>query len=48
MKYYIIDGKTGNIVRSTNDNSGYPSVWETLVGSDQDYWTPVKLPGEGD
>jgi len=48
MKYYIIDGKTGNIVRSTNDNSGYPSVWETLAGSDQDYWTPVKLPGEGD
>ena len=44
MKYYIIDGKTGNIMRSTNDNSGYPSVWETLAGSDQHYWTLVKLP----
>ena len=46
MKYYIIDGKTGNIVRSTNDKRGYPSVWETRAGSILNYWTFVKLPEE--
>lgn len=46
MKYYIIDGATGNILRSTNDNSGYLSVWQTISGWTQDYWTYVKLPEE--
>ena len=46
MKYYIIDGATGNILRSTDDNSGYPNVWETISGGTQDYWTYVKLPEE--
>ena len=46
MEYYIIDGKTGNILRSTDDNSGYLSVWETISGGTQDYWTYVKLPEE--
>lgn len=50
MKYYIIDGATGNILRSTNDNSGYPAVWQTIPsavsGWTQDYWTYVKLPEE--
>jgi hypothetical protein len=45
-KYYIIDGATGNILRSTNDNSGYLSVWQTISGWTQDYWTYVKLPEE--
>ena len=46
MKYYIIDGATGNILRSTNDNSGYPAVWQTISGGTQDSWTYVKLPEE--
>ena len=46
MKYYIIDGKTGNIVRSTNDNRGYYSVWEIPAGSVLPYWTFVNLPEE--
>lgn len=46
MKYYIIDGVTGNILRTTNDNSGYPHVWETVTGGTEDYWTYVNLPEE--
>ena len=46
MKYYIIDRATGNILRSTNDNSRYLDVWETVIGGTEDYWTYVKLPEE--
>ncbi len=46
MTYYIIDGVTGNILRATNDNSGWDAVWQTISGGTQDYWTYVKLPEE--
>jgi hypothetical protein len=46
MKYYIIDHATGDILRSTDDNSGYPNVLETISGGTLDYWTYVKLPEE--
>jgi len=49
-KYYIIDGKTGDIMFYTDDNTGYPSVWETITGSDNNryYYTETKLPEERD
>jgi len=44
-KYYIIDGKTGNILRATDDNSGYRSAWRVVGGFiADDYWTYVQLP----
>ena len=45
-KYYIIDGKTGDIMFYTDDNTGYPSVWETITGPDNHryYYTETKLP----
>ena len=46
-KYYIIDGKTGDILRATDDNSGYHSVWRSMGGFfADDYWTYVQLPEE--
>jgi len=46
-KYYIIDGKTGDILRATDDNSGYRSAWRTVGGFiGDDYWTYVQLPEE--
>ena len=46
-KYYIIDGKTGDILRATDDNSGYRSVWRSVGGFfADDYWTHVQLPEE--
>jgi len=47
-KYYIIDGKTGDIMFYTDDNTGYPSVWETITGPDNHryYYTETKLPEE--
>ena len=49
-KYYIVDGKTGDIMFYTDDNTGYPSVWETLTGPDNNryYYTETKLPEERD
>ena len=45
-KYYIIDGKTGDILFYTDDNTGYPSVWETVTGSPRNYYTHTTLPEE--
>jgi len=48
MKYYIVDGKTGDIMFYTDDNIGYPSVWETNVGhcNCRYYYTETTLPEE--
>lgn len=47
-KYYIVDSKTGDIMLYTDDNTGYPSVWETITGlnSGRYYYTETKLPEE--
>lgn len=42
--YMIIDGRTGDIIRYTNNKADYPNVFETLVGGLEDYWTHVQLP----
>jgi len=45
-KYYIIDGKSGDILFYTNDNTGYPAVWETVIGSPRNYYAHTTLPEE--
>ena len=50
MKYYIISGHSGDIMRTSNTTESLPSVWETTIGDDKDYWvhntynTGIKLP----
>lgn len=43
MKYYIIDGKTGDILRKSNTTEGLPDVWGTITGSEENYYTYIEL-----
>ena len=44
-KYYIIDGKTGDIIGTTNDEGWYPTADKHTIGGSK-YITEILLPEE--
>ena len=48
MKYYIVDGGTGDIVGTTNEEDWNPTLDKHAVGGNTKYITPILLPEESE
>tara|TARA_R110000822_G_scaffold2973_5_gene13581 strand:+ start:2017 stop:2190 length:174 start_codon:yes stop_codon:yes gene_type:complete len=48
MKYYIVDGGTGDIVGTTDEDGLYPTLDKHPVGGNTKYITEILLPEESE
>ena len=48
MKYYIVDGRTGDIVGTTDEGDWYPTLDKHAVGGNTKYITEILLPEESE
>ena len=48
MKYYIVDGGTGDIVGTTDEDDWNPTLDKHAVGGNTKYITPILLPEESE
>ena len=48
MKYYIVDGGTGDIVGTTDEDGWYPTLDKHALGGTTKYITEILLPEESE
>tara|TARA_R110000744_G_scaffold85041_1_gene166327 strand:+ start:427 stop:612 length:186 start_codon:yes stop_codon:yes gene_type:complete len=48
MKYYIVDGGTGDIVGTTDKDGWYPTLDKHALGGTTKYITAILLPEESE